>query len=679
MSAEIRIRQLVAPSGVGAIVNDTGARSMLVRSLDHWYPRDQNIDPSDFTVSDPRLSGLLRVLELRSPPEFRSTQMAQPEDRNLGLEVPGFRFPTWWVCKYQQCHSMRKRAKGEASAPKCENPSCKRRGRPMVQIPLVMVCEQGCISDVPWREILQCPPDCDSQVLSGTGGIPERRVRCSQHCPNGIQLGDIMRLAGYAESPIRASGLAGIYLRATGNQLMCPGDWAWQDGSRRPCSGSPSASFLNALSLHSTITMSSLLIPAALIGQGKSSEAALREALVSTSPDFAPMQIYWPFVQQLREDRVPEDSAQIKKYLDPIRASLRRSPELARYAELVGTELCAALDRASAPGSTHRSPAGDLSVEARYRSEEHDVLLGDHRTEELVTEHLALPAGTVGTMLSSLARVRRLRQTTVGLGFYRLRPPQSLFDGRRAVRRAARQYFAKHRDLADDAPIPNDVWLPAVQVHGEGIFVSLSESALEAWWTADGSRVMEITAPSRSRYFAERRSLGSLSPVRNVELTPLAPMDAAGEARWFARYVLVHSLSHALMFQLAFDCGYTMESVAERIYVSIDRDLPMAGVLLYTAAGDSDGTLGGLSALADPGAFSRLLIRAMVRSSFCSNDPICHEGAATVDGGIPGFNGAACHCCSMVPDLCCETGNRLLDRRILVDPECGFFRRLLVD
>jgi hypothetical protein len=678
MSAEIRVRQLVAPSGVGAIVNDTGARSILVRSLDHWYPQGSNVDAAEFAVSDPRLTSLLRVPELRSPPEYRWTQMPQPVDRNLGLQVPGFRFPTWWVCKYQQCHAMRKRAKGDAAAPTCTNPACKRHGKPMIQIPLVMVCEHGCLSDIPWREMLGCPPECDGQVLAGTGGIPERRVRCDAHCKNGVALGDIMRLAGYGENPARASGLAEIYRRATGCLLACPGDWAWQDDSRRACAGSPSASFLNALSLHTTITMSSLLIPAALIGQGQASEVALRQALLSTSLELGQIQIRWQFVQELREAGVPVDSARVKKYLDSIRATLRRVPELARFADLGGSELCAALDRASAPGSTQRSPAGDLSVEARYRSEEHEVLVSEHRTDELVTERLALPAGQVGTLLSALVRVRRLRQTTVGLGFYRLRPPQGLFDGRRAVRRAVKQYFAKHRDLPDGDPIPEDVWLPAVQVHGEGIFLSLSEEALAAWWKSDGVRAAEITRPTRERFFAERRSLGNLSPVRNVEVTPMSPMDAACEARWFARYVLVHSLSHALMFQLAFDCGYTMESVAERIYVSIDRELPMAGVLLYTAAGDSDGTLGGLSALADPVALSRLLTRSMARAGFCSSDPICREGAATIDGYIPGFNGAACHCCSMVPDLCCEAGNRLLDRRLLVDPEAGFFRRLVV-
>ena len=59
-----------------------------------------------------------------------------------------------------------------------------------------------------------------------------------------------------------------------------------------------------------------------------------------------------------------------------------------------------------------------------------------------------------------------------------------------------------------------------------------------------------------------------------------------------ARYVLLHSLAHALIRQLSLDCGYPASSVRERIYSSMDPKKPMAGVLLYTASADSEGGLG---------------------------------------------------------------------------------------
>ena len=68
------------------------------------------------------------------------------------------------------------------------------------------------------------------------------------------------------------------------------------------------------------------------------------------------------------------------------------------------------------------------------------------------------------------------------------------------------------------------------------------------------------------------------------------------------RLVLLHSLAHALMRQIVLGCGYTSASVRERLYSRQPGEAggPMAGILLYTAAPDSEGTLGGLVELGDP-------------------------------------------------------------------------------
>ena len=47
--------------------------------------------------------------------------------------------------------------------------------------------------------------------------------------------------------------------------------------------------------------------------------------------------------------------------------------------------------------------------------------------------------------------------------------------------------------------------------------------------------------------------------------------------------------------QLSFDCGYGSSALRERIYCEkTSNDLEMYGVLIYTASGDSEGSLGGL-------------------------------------------------------------------------------------
>jgi hypothetical protein len=54
------------------------------------------------------------------------------------------------------------------------------------------------------------------------------------------------------------------------------------------------------------------------------------------------------------------------------------------------------------------------------------------------------------------------------------------------------------------------------------------------------------------------------------------------------------------MRQIVLDCGYAAASVRERLYSRGpgEEGGPMAGILLYTAAPDSEGTLGGLVELA---------------------------------------------------------------------------------
>ena len=61
-------------------------------------------------------------------------------------------------------------------------------------------------------------------------------------------------------------------------------------------------------------------------------------------------------------------------------------------------------------------------------------------------------------------------------------------------------------------------------------------------------------------------------------------------------YIMAHSLSHALMSEVAIDCGYPASALKERIYVlpRSPGDAIRCGVLIYTASAGNQGTLGGL-------------------------------------------------------------------------------------
>jgi len=133
------------------------------------------------------------------------------------------------------------------------------------------------------------------------------------------------------------------------------------------------------------------------------------------------------------------------------------------------------------------------------------------------------------------------------------------------------------------------------------------------------------------------------------------------------RYVLLHSLSHALINELAIECGYSSASIQERIYSRAPGEgpEPMAGILLYTSAPDAEGTLGGLVNLGQASELGPILRRAIDRAALCSSDPLCADHEP--DAANSSLHGAACHACLLVAETSCERGNRYLDRATLVE------------
>jgi hypothetical protein len=145
------------------------------------------------------------------------------------------------------------------------------------------------------------------------------------------------------------------------------------------------------------------------------------------------------------------------------------------------------------------------------------------------------------------------------------------------------------------------------------------------------------------------------------------------------QFVLLHTFAHVVINQLAYDCGYGSASLRERLYCDLaDPANPMCGVLIYTASGDSEGSMGGLVRQASQGLFENIVIRAIQKADWCSSDPICIESHGQ---GAENCNLAACHSCCLLPETSCEEGNRLLDRALLVgtpgEPDIGFFSALI--
>jgi len=228
----------------------------------------------------------------------------------------------------------------------------------------------------------------------------------------------------------------------------------------------------------------------------------------------------------------------------------------------------------------------------------------------------------------------KLREVRALVGFSRIMSPRD-FDSAADIPPERRARISRN----------DPTWVPASEIRGEGIFFQFSEHVIQDW-------------VKRNRAYDREFEKAHIS-WRAAKNLPNPESGYPG-----IRFVLLHTFAHAMIRQLAIECGYTAASITERIYSRDPSDGdPMAGVLIYTAASDSEGTLGGLCALGEPDKLNRHIRRALARMSFCASDPLCSEH---VVGACETLHGASCHACSFLPETSCERGNKYLDRSVLV-------------
>jgi hypothetical protein len=187
-------------------------------------------------------------------------------------------------------------------------------------------------------------------------------------------------------------------------------------------------------------------------------------------------------------------------------------------------------------------------------------------------------------------------------------------------------------------------WVPAIENFGEGLFLGVSEQALNAWCQGDG--VQQHSSKHSEACKLWNRDHG------------LKPEDFTWPG---APYLMLHSLSHLLITTAALECGYGASAIKERIYRFPGHGY---GILLYTSGSGSEGTLGGLVSLAD--RIEQLMAAALERGLLCSNDPFCSMHQPENDLEKRYSHGAACHGCLLIAETSCEQGNQFLDRAFVV-------------
>lgn len=646
-SKQIRIGQLIAPFGPGSIYTDRRGVPHIVAGLDHWFMRwDQALgkmipcsNRSEFERFEPRLSALLHVDRFCLPPDYRHVRRGDTAPPNALLNIPALRFPRWY--RHTKTGALRRFNLHSALI---DRPQGGGRWQP---VRFVSVCAAGHIGEFPWKEWIscQCPGD-GNLVLTDRGGseLSSIKVECSS-CPQGSPGQRGRNLAGTTVKPDVQNGEQSAFQKAG---INCPGDrpWLGEDATEPACDQPLIGALINQTNLYFPCTVSAIALPDVQLQDD--AVAKLRAEIEKDPGNLGVAKTLW-----IMGNRVGT-------------IALIQSGLTGRGIACKSEQVGAALESLFAPTPTIPSgaatPADPETELLAFRRAEFNVIRNNvddlERVPDLRVISTTVPA-ELSPWIAKVNLVERLRETRVFYGFDRIEPNGSPLAGMPGS--AMQQLFRK-------PPVQRqESWLPAIEVFGEGIYLELREDHLIDWRDAHAA------------WLNNRLDDSFIARMSGVFQT-LPPLAAANRA-WASRYLLVHSLAHILINQLVFECGYSTASLRERLYISDDPIAPMAGILVYTAAGDSEGTLGGLVRLGRPDRLGPVMQRAIGRASWCSADPVCSEHLGGQGSKLA--NLAACHACVLLPETSCETINQGLDRAMVVGTpdarEHGFMSPLLAD
>ncbi|MEI8012169.1 MAG: DUF1998 domain-containing protein [Candidatus Omnitrophota bacterium] len=616
----IRRSQLISPFGVGSMVDFPRDESLMPAGIDAWDFSKQECPPqAGWVIREERLEARLQVTHFRMPPEHR--------DRDVGVQfpdvnIPFVRFPRWHYCHH--CGGMEMLSPFTAERERCrgrmyEHQSCAakpERKRPfLIPVRFVVACDRGHIQDFPFMQWLH------------------RDVPIKTDCKLRMRAGR------------SSAGLSGITISCSCGQSKNLGDVFRFDETKGGVLASIGS---NCTGLRPWLGD----LDTGEEGCGKFLRVLQRGASNVYFP-YVVSSIYLPFwAEHANSDVI---AALNQPYIwDPIsRSTVNGKVDPARcraVAEILGVDVVQFEKTAQRKLDGSTASNNGSGSEEDFRLTEYRAIceskVGPNTELYVESANLAAYEADIAKFFSRIRLVHKLRETRALVGFTRILPPDGSLESNRL------------QSIKYDSRVD---WLPAIKVYGEGIFLELNQSLLEQW----------------SRQVLERRSaeikllVDTYNSARTSRQQPYRSITP--------KFLLLHTLAHVLINQLSFDCGYGSASLRERIYCNLDGSpTSMQGILIYTASGDSEGTMGGLVRQGKSGRFESTFRRAIKRAGWCSLDPVCIESTGQ---GSDNANLAACHGCCLLPETCCEEGNRLLDRAMLVGiptaSEIGFFNTIL--
>ncbi len=592
---EVRPSQLLWTYGPGALI-DLPNLSVVTMGIDRWeLNRCQPIQEARLLTNVRRVLGD-QVESLRMPP-LTDQDVVDPFSAEAYVGVPVKPFPRWMRCvkcgllspfdaglfelKPNRFRPERTRFVHKG----CTGSRGDQKARDADAVParFLLACRSGHLDDFPWHWFVHGgPSSCMGTLRFFESGASLQTENLWVRCDS----------CSAARSMAQAFGQAG-----KDNLPGCRGRHPHLNRFEDGCVEAPRAILLGATNGWFPVTLSVLAIPqtgsplAQLVADG------------------------WTFFEDV--ESAVEAAAVVK--------TLKKSAQLPGIEAFTGEQVWEAIE--AHRGGTVRDEELDL------KGPEWHVLTSPSPPTDyphFMSKRVGLPAG-FERYLSRVLLLERLREVNALLGFTRVESPNEGGGDQRAPR----------------APIGRSApdWVPATQVHGEGIFLQFDEALLVKWAALPGVKALEARLRGGHRGWRMKRQL------------------PPGDGFPGMRLVLLHTIAHLLIRELALECGYNAASIRERVYADTEDGKSQAGILIYTAAADSDGTLGGLVELGKPENLGRLLRQSLDRARVCASDPLCAEHDPAKDQSL---HGASCHACSFVSETSCERGNRYLDRALVV-------------
>lgn len=621
----VRTSQAVLQYGVGAMV-DFRDRTLMTAAPEYW-------GGSVSRIRDERLEKILHVDYFGKP--------GDKDDVKFAEGISYVRFPEWYFCpscrrfkpigEWVTEYRAKSPKKAEEDPHMIQTMKCPKCFQELVVARIITACQEGHIDDFPWVKWVHC------QNFGGPKEIcsrPELTITTSSSASEGLEGLTLKCLNCGAAASLRGAFDPGKFEELDKKtdfryNFRCAGKHPWKHKTES-CKSTeyPKVLQRGSSSVYFPVTESSLVIPP---------YSSIVTNKIDESAAYA------------------EYKAVIASYLSTpgITAEtieLLHNSQTQVYARRIAQETAISFDKVV--GVLKRKNAapddGEYSTASvKYRAEEYEAITGETVIEaedygEFYREGVDISAYNL-PFLKSISLIHKVREVQALVGFTRLKPVDSTdAPGSQAVIVPVKE--------------PDTKWYPAYDVRGEGIFIEFDSSSINNW-------------RSENQFLAERVAILNDNYKKSF-IGENHPREITG------KFLLLHTISHLLIKQLSFECGYGIASLKERIYCSEATDgKEMAGILIYTACGDSEGTLGGLVRQGRSDTFPSIFNKAIENARTCSNDPVC---SLSQGQGRDSLNLAACYSCTLIPETSCEEFNCFLDRGVVVgtfdNPNLGFFQ-----